>query len=135
MNRGVSILLARMRSHPEEFFFCEYLFKETNKDNRKDTQTPHVAKCKWASFLQELFARVEAIKKEQKMYFLTELPYLCDEDVMLLYNTVLEIQGDEFTKMVVCNLFDDDKQSSSDDMVNSIENYKAYYKQFLPEHF
>lgn len=100
MNQGVEIMLKRMESHPEEF--------QDTHDRYGESEN------KWTGIIRELYQRMEIIDKDngnkphsdgiRPVRYVKPLVYLTDEEVTVLYNKLVEVQGNMFTKQVMGRL-------------------------------
>jgi hypothetical protein len=90
MNKGVQILLERIKSNPEEF-------------------TPDIAGRypeKWRNVLQQVEARANG---EVPKY----LDFLSDAEIAELWRAMQDVRGDQFTKQVMNTLLRDGVELSS----------------------
>jgi hypothetical protein len=90
MNKGVQILLERVKSNPEEF-------------------TPDIAgsyPTKWRNILQQVEARA---KGEVPKY----LDFLPDAEIAELWRAMQSVRSDQFTKQVMNTLLSDGAELSS----------------------
>ena len=92
MNKGVQILLERMRSNPDEFV-------PTVRGNYPD---------KWRDIILAVHMRVDGGKDYQD-----QLPFLSDEEIKALWGSMQQLQGDLFTKKVMNILLQDAEELSS----------------------
>lgn len=95
MNKGVEILLERMKSNPEEFL-------------------PEIPMGglppKWRDVVVAVHHRVTGEIGEYP-YF--DLKFLSDEDVKALHTKLTEIRGDQFTRDVLAKLLTDDSSQEA----------------------
>ena len=91
MNKGVQILLERMRSNPDEFV-------PTVRGNYPD---------KWRDIILAVHMRVDGGKDYQD-----QLPFLSDEEIKALWGSMQQLQGDLFTKKVMNILLQDAEELS-----------------------
>ena len=97
MNQGVRILLERMKSNPEEFI----------PDNRGYYPT------KWRFKLESVQRRATHIQEKKKdPDYYVELPFLCDEEILALWNAMQNLLADKFTQDVMQTLLNDGELSS-----------------------
>jgi hypothetical protein len=92
MNKGLQILLERIKSNPEEF-------------------TPDIAGRypeKWRNFLQQVEARANG---EVPKY----LDFLSDAEIAELWHAMQEVRGDQFTRQVMDTLLRDGELSFTSD--------------------
>lgn len=87
MNQGIEILIARMDSNPEEF-------------------VPDVVgryPRKWQNILEKVEQRIKlkGYKPKVDELFVTELPFLKDEEVEALWDKLQSLQSERFTKQVM----------------------------------
>jgi hypothetical protein len=93
MNQGIEILIARMDSNPEEF-------------------VPDVVgnyPAKWRQTLIKIEHRIRTkdyLHKENEVY-VSELPFLSDEEIQAMWDKMQSIQADLFTKQVMNTLLQD----------------------------
>jgi len=87
MNRGVAMIIARTKSHPEEFD-C---YNSTKKVGR------------WDWIIEPIYDRTirwDVYSKKKDM----PLPFLDHEDAHELYEAIASVQGEAFTKKVMAEL-------------------------------
>lgn len=89
MNRGVEILLARMDSHPEEF---EHM---RNRDGFG----------RWDFVISLMLDRHHTNHSQP-----AALPFLSNQEIDALYQKYMSVQGNAFTKRVMRELLDADKE-------------------------
>jgi hypothetical protein len=108
MNKGVEILLQRMDSNPDEFI-----------PDAPYTTFP----SKWGEIVRAVIARKQNLDPKAPYY---DLAYLTEEEVTLLYDKILKIQGDNFTKHVMSTLLSDDSSEEKESVsrVGSIHQSK-----------
>jgi len=87
MNKGVQILLARMESHPQEFNVLE---------------APRFQTSPWHWIADPLIRRVRDDEH-------VPLCFLTDEEVTILFEKLMSVQGDAFTRRVMRQLLDGDQ--------------------------
>jgi len=93
MNQGIEILIARMDSNPEEF-------------------VPDVVgnyPAKWRQTLIKIEHRIRTkdyLHKENEIY-VSELPFLKEEEIQAMWDKMQSIQADLFTKQVMNTLLQD----------------------------
>lgn len=93
MNQGIEILIARMDSNPEEF-------------------VPDVVgnyPAKWRQTLIKIEHRIRTkdyLHKENEVY-VSELPFLKEEEIQAMWDKMQSIQADLFTKQVMNTLLQD----------------------------
>jgi hypothetical protein len=92
MNKGVQILLERMRSNPDEFI-------PTLRDGYP---------AKWRDILLSVEMRTNGGKD-----YKDQLPFLNDEEVKALWDGMQQLQGDLFTKKIMNTLLTDTRELSS----------------------
>lgn len=80
-NKGVEILLNRMKSHPEEF----------------------MGSTRWDWVIFPLLDRVHGFVSTTH-HIRTPLPFLSDEEINSLYDAYMALQGDAFSKRVMREL-------------------------------
>lgn len=122
MNKGVEILLQRMDSNPDEFI-----------PDAPYTTFP----SKWGEIVRAVIARKQNLDPKPPYY---DLPYLTEEEVALLYDKILKIQGDNFTKHVMSTLLADDSSEGSisidmtpNNRINSIHQSKIEHLKIRQE--
>lgn len=92
MNKGLQILLERIKSNPEEF-------------------TPDIAGSypeKWRAILRQVEARANGEKPKY-------LDFLSDAEIAELWRAMQEVRGDQFTKQVMNTLLRDVELSFTSD--------------------
>ena len=92
MNRGLQILLERVKSNPEEF-------------------TPDIVgryPDKWRSVLQLVQLRMEEPVQAGK-----HLDFLSDEEIAVLWRAMQDVRADQFTKQIMNTLLMDAKSELS----------------------
>jgi hypothetical protein len=92
MNKGVQILLERMRSNPDEFV--------------PDIQGKYSPK--WRRIILSVEMRVKGGKD-----YAEELPFLSNEEIKALWDGMQQLQGELFTKRVMNILLQDAEELSS----------------------
>jgi hypothetical protein len=95
MNKGVQIILERMKSNPEEFTHNNPSLIETNK---------------WADILigiRHRMTKMAGHSTEEGLYSMQELSYLTDEEVIAMDTALKGVRRDDFTKRVMGKLLDD----------------------------
>ena len=92
MNKGVQILLERMRSNPEEFV--------------PDIQGKYSPK--WRKIILSVEMRVNGGED-----YRDQLPFLNDEEIKALWHKMQELQGELFTKQIMNTLLMDAEELSS----------------------
>ena len=92
MNKGVQILLERMRSNPDEFV--------------PDIQGKYSPK--WRRIILSVEMRVKGGKD-----YAEELPFLSNEEIKALWDGMQQLQGELFTKRVMNILLLDAEELSS----------------------
>lgn len=102
MNEGVELLLKRMESHPEEFQESIHDFIERDS--------------KWDRIMYQVRERVQIMDIESNAVEAPDpnriipvrqhkpLPYLSDEEIMTIYNKLIETQRDMFVRQVMAQL-------------------------------
>ena len=107
MNKGVQILLERIKSNPEEF-------------------TPDIAGSypeKWRAILRQVEARANGEKPKY-------LDFLSDAEIAELWRVMQEVRGDQFTKQVMNTLLRDGELSlTSDQELGETPNLKALLRE------
>ena len=107
MNKGVQILLERIKSNPEEF-------------------TPDIVgryPDKWRNVLQQIEARASG---EMPKY----LDFLSDAEIAELWRAMQAVRGDQFTKQVMNTLLRDGELSfTSDQEIGETPNLKALLRE------
>ena len=107
MNKGVQILLERIKSNPEEF-------------------TPDIVgryPDKWRNVLQQIEARASG---EMPKY----LDFLSDAEVAELWRAMQAVRGDQFTKQVMNTLLRDGELSlTSDQGLGETPNLKTLLRE------
>jgi hypothetical protein len=101
MNKGVQILLERIKSNPEEF-------------------TPDIAGRypeKWRNILQQIGARANG---EVPTY----LDFLTDAEIQEVWRAMQKVRGDQFTKQVMNTLLRDGVELSSSSVQPRSETQK-----------
>ena len=91
MNKGVQILLERMRSNPDEFV-------PTVRGNYPD---------KWSKIIMAIGMRTNGGKD-----YKDQLPFLSDDEIKALWDGMQQLQGDLFTKKVMNILLQDAEELS-----------------------
>jgi hypothetical protein len=99
VNKGVEILLNRMDSHPEEFVRQPLLVR---------TGRGATGAMRWDWVIESLLRRVENNHTSTFDYRL-DLPFLSNEEVNILYDKYLRIQGEAFTQRVMSELLKEDR--------------------------
>jgi hypothetical protein len=92
MNKGVQILLERMRSNPDEFV--------------PDIQGKYSPK--WRRIILSVEMRVKGGKD-----YAEELPFLSNEEIKALWDGMQQLQGELFTKQIMNTLLQDAEELSS----------------------
>jgi hypothetical protein len=96
MNKGVQIILERMKSNPEEFMLNNSIHTEANK---------------WADVIIGIRQRMTKIAgyptAQDGLYSMEELSYLTDEEVIAMDTALKGVRRDDFTKRVMSKLLDD----------------------------
>ena len=107
MNKGLQILLERIKSNPEEF-------------------TPDIAGSypeKWRAILRQVEARANGEKPKY-------LDFLSDAEIAELWRVMQEVRGDQFTKQVMNTLLRDGELSlTSDQELGETPNLKALLRE------
>ena len=107
MNKGLQILLERIKSNPEEF-------------------TPDIAGSypeKWRAILRQVEARANG---EVPKY----LDFLSDAEIAELWRAMQEVRGDQFTKQVMNTLLRDGELSfTSDQEIGETPNLKTLLRE------
>ena len=106
MNKGVEILLKRMESHPQEF---EEDWEGSPYETRKT--------IRWYGILRAVEARAMQLRQHEtdrpnsaRVYELRPLPFLSDEEVLMIYDKWQGLQGPAFTRHVMRQLLDEEKE-------------------------
>jgi hypothetical protein len=91
MNEGLSILLARMDSHPEEFSMSDYSGDYYN--------------AKWAPVINPIMRRGRDLTSSVPEVLLQstdyEIPFLSDEEVKVVYAKMMGLQAQSYTNAVM----------------------------------
>ena len=107
MNKGLQILLERIKSNPEEF-------------------TPDIAGSypeKWRAILRQVEARANGEKPKY-------LDFLSDAEIAELWRAMQEVRGDQFTKQVMNTLLRDGELSfTSDQEIGETPNLKTLLRE------
>ena len=94
MNKGVQIILERMKSNPEEFMLNDLLVTS-----------------KWADVVVGIRQRMTKMAQypttQDALYSVEELSYLTDEEVIAMDTALKGVRRDDFTKRVMGKLLDD----------------------------
>jgi len=101
MNKGVQIILERMKSNPEEFMLNNSIHTEANK---------------WADVIIGIRQRMTKIAgyptTQDGLYSMEELSYLTDEEVIAMDTALKGVRRDDFTKRVMGKLLDDAEEGT-----------------------
>lgn len=95
-NKGVQILLERIKSNPEEF---------TNLD----TLSPAKTRTRWGHITRGVFNRTHQPEAKE-----VELPYLSDEEVAVIYEALKPLLAQQFTESIMEQLLRDDSSSQKE---------------------
>jgi hypothetical protein len=95
-NKGVQILLERIKSNPEEF---------TNLD----TLSPAKTRTRWGHITRSVFNRTHQPEAKE-----VELPYLSDEEVAVIYEALKPLLAQQFTESIMEELLRDDSSSQKE---------------------
>ena len=100
MNKGVQILLERMQSNPEEFI-----------PDWRGNYPP-----KWQRKLDAVARRAVSIqtKKKDPDYY-PELPFLSDDEVLAVWQSMQNILANRFTEEIMATLLNDAQLKSIDE--------------------
>ena len=106
MNEGIKLLLKRMESNPEEFFY----------DWSEETYSQQ--ERKWSSVISQIGERVrhmdaEAAGEVRSIHSHKPLSFLSDEEVRLVYDRWAELQQDAFTHSVMRVIMEDPKKDDN----------------------
>lgn len=97
MNQGIEILLSRMESHPEEF----------EEDWESESYTITTA-SKWQRIIHSIRQRVNWEETDiNHPKGIQPLPFLSSEEVTLVYEKWMSLQGPAFTKQVYKKLLEE----------------------------
>jgi len=89
MHKGMSILMARMDSHPHEF----------------NIVTPDaISSRRWEFVVSPLLRRCSAIAKKEVSF---ELMFLSDNDCITVFKKLQEVQGSHMTQRIMNELLTD----------------------------
>ena len=117
MNQGVEILLKRMETNPEEFVVPFDRYRKISPEG------------KWGavvhSIIREINNKKSAGHGPVASATYPELPFLTDEEIELLYNKLMSLQGDQFTQHVLRTLLEDKKEPGLETVVQSSGYYHA----------
>jgi ribosomal protein S17 len=101
MNKGVQIILERIKSNPEEFMLNNSIHTETNK---------------WADVIIGIRQRMTKMAgyptTQNGLYSMEELSYLTDEEVIAMDIALKGVRRDDFTKRVMGKLLDDAEEGT-----------------------
>ena len=102
MNEGITLLLERMKSHPEEFQDCW------------DGNYPSSSEDKWGMIKHSVRERMNYLRRQrshrsdttEKYGFanLPPLPFLTDEEVEMVYDRLNEINAEAFHHYIMKNM-------------------------------
>ena len=95
-NKGVQILLERIKSNPEEF---------TNLD----ALSPAKTRTRWGHIIRGVCNRIHYPASKD-----TELPYLSDKEVAAMYEALKPLLAQQFTESIIEELLRDDSSSQKD---------------------
>jgi hypothetical protein len=112
MNKGVQILLERIKSNPEEFI-------------------PDIAgryPDKWRNILQQVEARATGD-------VLKYLDFLNDTEIAELWQALLQVRRDQFTKQVMNTLLRDSDLELSSSLLQPRSDRQKAYNQHLADSF
>lgn len=111
-NRGYELILARLKSHPEEFdFYYDAGSHYVNAINPK--------KDAWQWIMNEVQARASNIRYRQEhgagvlSGANTAFPFLSDEEILHLTDEFMLAQGDSFTRRVMALVLDAEDGSNN----------------------
>jgi hypothetical protein len=112
MNQGIEILIARMDSNPEEFV--------------PDVIGNYPAKWRQTLLKIEHRIRTKGYLPVENEVFVTELPFLKEEEIQAMWDKMQSIQADLFTKQVMNTLLQDATEELSPFLVSQQARDKSY---------
>lgn len=95
-NKGVQILLERIKSNPEEF---------TNLNALSPSKSP----SRWGFIIRGVCTRIHYPASKE-----IELPYLSDEEVAAMYEALKPLLAQQFTESIMEELLRDDSSPQKD---------------------